>query len=370
MEDLSEKNQIEREEITESIDKFPRKRSSRRSFLKNVVKLAKTTLIGSALGTGLGYTATEIIYPKKKNSIPSSENIAKDLLPENTEKELTDQELLNKILETPLGLPEREDLENNYLSKVKTLDQINQGFLCLAILDFRAQLLDLKWEERIKNNTKLKPLSPELIAQAIKQGIHPEVFAVCFDARGRAIEMAQKIFGQTRSEIEKIMPNIGEMATRICSETGLKYPKGKFKDLIYGFINIGNKSAISQTNTNLGAFPNTKTELEEIISIVKVLTNLNFQDEIYPGSTPRGQGDLSGGAIGPLQFMPPTVLEMYDLINHKTGQKLNFLDPEEATIMALIFIIKYKPKMWNNDQRQMEEIRAGGQLFQSNLQKE
>ncbi|MFH0937563.1 MAG: hypothetical protein V1808_04730 [Candidatus Daviesbacteria bacterium] len=344
----------EGKEIANLVDNYLRQKVSRRKFLRKTGELAATTAMSLAAGT------TPHFQKQTPAPVDQIEGFGRAEA-EKLDTELTDHELQGKILNTPLGSPERETLEEIYVSRAETWEQVNQGFWVITDMDFRCKLLDKRYEIR-QQGKEATPLTTKQEQDAFKLGIHPEVYATCLDAQGKVLEIAQKLMPKrSENEIKLMMPNLGEMCALIRTETGMKNLKGKFNDRYYGFVNIGSKPALFQIKLN----PNLNVDLKfkELINTFRKISNLEVKAENIPGSS-FTETALSGGAVGPCQLMPHIALNIYEKVLDGSGESLNFLDLKDAVIMAWIHTID-PDNIWNNDQNQIAQIKAGGQLYEN-----
>lgn len=260
--------------------------------------------------------------------------------------------LLSEILSAPLFTPQRTRLELRYLgevvAKTPTLKNIDRGFMVVSDSSVRAKLLEQRWILRQESKEGLKALPEDKIKWAKEQGIHPEILALCHDVyeetRDKIIRPLNKA-GKLRDDgvvfkednLDEPLINPGGMARLIHYETGDVHHFSP-----YAFTNIGDGLVAEQLN--LGVFPSGLSDLEELCEIVNRKTGLNFNPKNIPGSmwqNPENKRE-SGGAIPPIQLMPPNALKFYKLIRDEAGIELNPFDLRDAIKLAWIFLARHE----------------------------
>lgn len=258
---------------------------------------------------------------------------------------VTDEKILNHILELDPYSPERIMEEAIYLSRAESQEQIDKGFWVMNSKDLRGTLLHKRYQLREKG-VLVMSISEEEIKWAKSKEIHPEILAICKDAES----MARKIIGN-----ESLMINPGGLAKLMTEETGRALGGS---DVSYAFNYVGEQTA--EKHINQVAFPKDKAALVELCAKLSADTGLTFNPQKIAGSYRGNQ--LSGGAIG-AQFMPSTALEIYQLME-ATGEKFNPFDPTSAVIGAWVYLAKrgYRRgnpqdiekaiRGWNNDPKE------------------
>ncbi len=310
---------------------------TRRELFSIGIRIAPIAAAGFA-----GFAAGLNCEPKAQPIVQGSGEKVQALDPER---------LLNPILaETPFT-NRRLSMEHQYLSEVlkdPTLQRIDRGFWVISDPSIRAKLLDQRWTLRKEGKEGLEPLPEGKIKWAREQGIHPEILALCddmYDYTKEKLILPLNKAGRLRDDgivfkednLDEPLINPGGMARLIHYETGDVHHFSK-----YAFTNIGDGLVVEQLN--LAVFPSGLTDLEELCNIVNKQTGLNFTPKNIPGSlwqNPENKRE-SGGAIPPIQLMPPNALKYYRLIKEVTGIELNPFDLKDAIKIAWIFLARHE----------------------------
>lgn len=314
-------------------------RPTRRQLLEAGLKTAKYGAAGF-----VGWAAKDYFTPQ------SQPQLTPDTTTQNKEK--TMDILLQEILDIPpflkahVGNPERIRKENEYVGRVSqnlTLSDIDRGFWILTHQPARAELLELRYNLRLKGTEKkLKPIPDEKLKWAKVQRIHPEVLGICLDNYERARDLilkklidAKKLRDDTTVvTAEETMINAGGLAKLITEETG----PFNFLGESYGFSNIGQDMAINQMFGD-GAEAD-RAALEKISETFFRKTKLRLNPKHIAGSV-SGEDDESGGAVGP-QFRPGNADKHEKLIEGVTGEIFNVFDVNDAVVMIWEFIARHE----------------------------
>lgn len=258
----------------------------------------------------------------------------------------SDNVLLNEILALPLDSSDRLAAEEFYVRRAQTKEQIDKGFWVIDNQDLREKLLTERYKLRQKDPGNIFAKDTDLIGWTAKNDVNNEVLGMCFDTYSKAgdiIGSVQKYLKTQGGVIEiegikysldtsinpaNLMINPGGLSALVCDETT-------------NFTNIGQKSALSQINSDKDAFPSAPGDLVKLCEHLTQDTGLKFQPENIPGSS-RGDPklNLSGGAIG-LQFMPNQALALNEILG-KANFKFNPFDPESALIGAWLYLALQK----------------------------
>jgi len=343
--------------------------STRREFL---IKLSA----GAAILAGVDNLP--IVAPTRVPDIiiPSAQSKVEVVNPTN---------LLNEILAAPLFTPERTRLELRYLGEVvvkdPTLTNIDRGFMAVSDPSLRAKLLEQRWTLRKEGKEGLEPVPDDKIIWARANGVHPEILALCLDTYEetkkdiiRPLNKAGKLRDDgiifKEDNLDEPLINPGGMARLIHYETGDVHHFSP-----YAFTNVGDGLAVEQLNPLV--FPTGISDLEELCGIVNRKTGFKFNPNNIPGSLwqNRDNPEESGGAIPPIQLMPPSALKYYKLIKEVTGIELNPFDLRDAIKIAWVFIAHHEkifPRIgyrrgilkdqqnalfkWNKDKRILELV--------------
>ncbi len=325
-------------------------------------------------------TATPTAQPTQQpTQQPASKPSATEVVVSPPEpRETSEIELLNTIVEHPLNTPEREQAEQAVMNRLfeksaqqeLTKKDIDQALWVVADHQKRQGLLSLRHQLRIQQkDLSLNPLSAEQQNWAKQHKISPETLGIALDAYPRAKKIIEALLkadaASFRPDIayligqkklpedtlekltaEQIMITLGGLSKLIVTETGgVTYEGSSSEQRVQeGFTTIGNRPAYDETNP--AVFPNGFRSLKDLADLLKGHTGINFQDKNIPGSA-RGDTEInaSGGAVG-VQMMPDNVLEILKLIQSsdveldQQDRWLNIFDPEDAAIMAWIFIAR------------------------------
>lgn len=276
---------------------------------------------------------------------------------------VTDEKILNHILELDPYSPEKIIEEAAYLGRAESVQQIDKGFWVMNSKDLRGALLHKRHRLRERGILPMN-VSLEEIRWARSQGIHPETLALCKTAEPGARKIIKN---------EDQMINIGGLAKLMTEETGRALGGS---DVSYAFNYVGEQAA--EKHINPVAFPKDKAALVELCAKLSADTGLTFNPQKIAGSYRGNQ--LSGGAIG-AQFMPSTALEIYQLME-ATGEKFNPFDPISAIIGAWVYLakrgylrgnpqaIEKAVKGWNNDSKEAARvISAANSYYDGFIQK-
>lgn len=255
-------------------------------------------------------------------------------------KEKTMDELLQEILNIRPFTDERVLREHEYVGRIEnnpTLQDIDRGFWVATDPLVRASLLDLRWELRKKGYEKLAKIPEDKKGWVLSQNVHPEDLGISTDAYSRALKIMATLnengklrFDRKFEYPEEGMINPGGMAMLIDRETG----GTSFLNVRYGFSHIGQGIALDEINEE--EFPGGKAAVFELAKIVSRKTGLNIVAENIVGSK-KGNAK-SGGATGPIEFMPPNSVKYKNFILANTGEDLNPFDLTDATTMAYVFL--------------------------------
>jgi hypothetical protein len=279
---------------------------------------------------------------------------------------------LDEILLLKLNSPERRTHEQQYLTQSTTLEDIDLGLDVCIDKSVRMQLLDKRWELRKNGRTELKKLEDTDLQWANRNGIHPEVMALCFDNYHfilHAMEMLQKqgSYSSKVPENEMVISPYG-MAMIAQTESG-------------GLINIGKYPAASEINTD-----EYRIEYSSLVSLLDIMrheTGLSYRLENIPGSENPQTEKSSGGALGVMQIMPSSVLEK------STEFRENFFPPPltnpfniKWSLLAATMLLAEKGYnatdkqkvekallAWNNDKSQAQRILKADLEYRDSISK-
>lgn len=306
------------------IDKLRGYRPTRRQFLEAGLK---TATYGAA--AFVGWAAKDYFTPQ------SQPQLTPDTTTQNKEKTLDD--LLQEILDIRPHTEKRVQRENEYLGRISvnpTLHDINRGFWVTADPLVRATLLELLWELDKKGQDKLPDDKRDWI---ITQNAHPGNLVIADKAYTKALKIMTILndkgklrFDRKLQNPEEAMVNPGGMALLIDRETG----GTSFLNVRFGFSHIGQGIALEEINEE--EFPGGKAAVYELARVVSKKTDLNVVAENIAGSK-RGNAK-SGGATGPIEFMPPNSVKYRNFILENTGEDLNPFDLVDATVMTYVFL--------------------------------
>lgn len=322
---------------------------SRRAFLE------------SALGT--------LTYYALRNVLGGGEKITSRLVQSNEQLQSEEVKTMsgevlkraNDFIGMALG-PDRDVAEAGFWEWMATKQQeltaydIRLGMSASFSLGARAVGMELFWIKRQKGELAAEgfpPLDPELIQWAEQNQLDPGTLAFTIDAQAAAKKLLSAkpdIFFEALPEAERpttpeqvhlhIM-NPGGMTELMQWETGSTYkPTGKR----YAFINVGSVPAQHEWNQSDEYFPNSDQHLKDVLERQKKATGLAYNQAVVPGSK-KGEGDSSGGAIGP-QLMPVWAnffMRAYDQANATLpeAERLadpNVWDPFTGAVLATLFI--------------------------------
>lgn len=320
-----------------------RGRLNRRELLKIGIRIAPVAAPIAAAGFA-GFAAG-------LNCQPRTQSPDLQLINNPPPKEQTMNELLQEILDLPpfskpyIGNPDRIRKENEYigrLSKNPTIEDIDRGFWVLTHQPARAELLELRYNLRLKGTEKkLNPIPEEKLKWAVEQGIHPEVLGICLDNYDRALDIIKKLIDAkklrddtTKVTAEEAMINAGGLAKLITEETG----PFNFLGESFGFTNIGQDMAINQMFGEDAQ--KDKVALDKIAETFFKKTGLRLNPKYIAGSI-KGKNDDTGGAIA-TQFLSENADKYEKLIESVTGKTLNVFDVNDAVVMIWVFIGRHE----------------------------
>lgn len=270
----------------------------------------------------------------------------------------------NHILNLPLQSQERYRAEENYVADANTLTKIDRGFEIITDWRLRTKLLDERWKmrmESLEEETGLRKLTPEEIAWAKENKVHPEVLAICTDSYFKALNSLQeklkelgraKFMGEFRPDVvdayerdelpsldiplEQMLPSPGTMVGIVMNETkaGISKEGG-----MYGFAFIGTKPALSQISIkDPDIMARVKTDLKSLINALSEGQHA-YKVENIPGSDKsEDPTEEIGGDIG-MQFRPDTAWELYKRLKKDFGISFNPFSLE-APVAAFLMLFR------------------------------
>ncbi len=303
---------------------------------------------------------------------PAADNLILSQPTPDREKEIrlqTEQNPLNSILSLPLQSKERINLEKSLVEKVVSLSEIDRAFLVVTDPKLRSTLLSKRFEYRQKHPQETVQIPKKVLEWALKEEIHPEVLAICLEAYPKANSIIKELFEGDRQafrpdlfykekigdlpkstcnslKADALMMNVGGMARLICTETGIgdrfNYQGNSFL-VSYGFANIGQKSALSQIQTDpKKGFAAAPAALRNICRKISQKTGLFFNPDNIPGSSV-ASGNVSGGAIS-VGMMPNTIEDTEELIcpdkDQNLDKYLNPFDLKDAVALTWVILAK------------------------------
>lgn len=235
----------------------------------------------------------------------------------------------------------------------------------------RAWAMELLWQMRQSGKLtefNINPLPQDKIGWAKQHGVDPRMLAITIDLYGPTMEIIKAkpdLFFEAAKDtkakdpnVSNYIPNPAVIAKLQMSETGWKYQDlvdasnqtgiaWQFPDQgddMLAFVNIGETSAYDALNLDPAWFPSGHDDLNWIAKNLQDSTGLPYVKNIeqIPGSA-RGDGDGSGGAIGP-QFMPINArlfMGWYQQANSQLGDEfpaMNPFNPWMGTELAYLYL--------------------------------